>query len=183
MTAFTYSSPDWGCSPTLTPRVLTVTFGDGYEQRVPDGLNTILPSWPLNFTKRTQVEAQGIYAWLIANNAHYTPFDWAAPGEGTATLEPFGTGDGARTQFTLVALSRPCTATPSAIYVNGVLKTLTTDYTVTGNLITFVVAPGAALPLTWTGTYTRKHLAVWTPPKPDAFNNWSISATFREVPA
>ena len=44
-----------------------------------------------------------------------------------------------------------------SIYVNGVLKTVTTDYTISAiGLITFVTAPGAALPITWTGSYYRR---------------------------
>lgn len=108
MATFTYM-PDWGATPELTPRVRSVAFGDGYSQDAPDGLNTILPVWKLTFSKRTQAEAQAIYSWLIAQNAHYTRFDWAAPGEGVAAGELFATGDGARLAYSLVALSRPCT--------------------------------------------------------------------------
>lgn len=43
------------------------------------------------------------------------------------------------------------------VYKDGTLKTLTTDYTVSVNgLVTFVVAPTAAMVLTWTGTYYRR---------------------------
>ena len=116
MATFTYA-PDWGASPELEPRVRSVQFGDGYEQRATNGLNPILPTWKLQFTKRTQTEAQAIYSWMVANNAQVTAFDWAAPGEGVAAGELSGTGDGTRVTYSLVALSRPCTVvgTP-AIY-------------------------------------------------------------------
>lgn len=43
------------------------------------------------------------------------------------------------------------------IYVAGVLKTLTTDYTVSSTgVVTFVSAPAAAAALSWTGTYYRR---------------------------
>lgn len=131
MATFTYM-PDWGATPELEPRVRSVQFGDGYSQDAPDGLNTILPVWKLTFSKRTQAEAQAIYSWLIAQNAHYTRFDWAAPGEGVAAGELFATGDGARLAYSLVALSRPCTVvgTPT-IYRNGVLLVAGVDYTIT----------------------------------------------------
>lgn len=105
MATFTYS-PDWAPTPELTPRLRSVRFGDGYEQRAPDGLNPVLPTWKLNFSVRSQAEAFAIYAWLLNNNAYVTPFDWAAPGQGTATAEPFGTGDGSRVTWSLVASGR-----------------------------------------------------------------------------
>ncbi len=78
MATFPYA-PDWGCKPTMTPRVLKAQFGDGYDQRVSDGINTRLPVWPLTFSVRTQTEAQAIASWLATNNADTTSFDWTAP--------------------------------------------------------------------------------------------------------
>lgn len=78
MATFSYN-PDWGSAPSMTPRRLTATFGDGYEQRAGAGLNQLLPSWSLNFTKRTQTEATAIYTWFKTNQAHLTAFDWTAP--------------------------------------------------------------------------------------------------------
>lgn len=184
MATFAYA-PDWGATPSLEPRIKTAKFGDGYEQRAEDGLNTLLPTWKLTFGKRTQAEAQEIYRWFIANKAHTTAFGWAAPGEGTATSENIGTGDGSRKIFGLTHIGRAVTytGTPS-VYVNGVLKTLTTDYTLSAaGVVTFVTAPANGLAVTWTGTYTRKHVAKWTPPKPESYGQWSITAEFREVPA
>ena len=43
------------------------------------------------------------------------------------------------------------------IFVNGVLQTLTTHYTISATgLVTFVTAPAGALSVTWTGTYYRR---------------------------
>lgn len=50
------------------------------------------------------------------------------------------------------------------------------DYSYVGGL-------GVGNTLTWTGSYTRKHVAKFGVPKPDAHNSWSITADFREVPA
>lgn len=74
-----------------------------------------------------------------------------------------------------------------------------TDYSVSGSTVTFAVNPltgavieadysyvgglGVGYSLTWTGAYTRKHVAKFGVPKPDGFNSWSITADFREVPA
>lgn len=78
MATFTYS-PDWGCKPTMTPRVNKCQFGDGYDQRSGDGINTRLPTWPLTFSVRSQTEALAIESWLETNNADTTSFDWTAP--------------------------------------------------------------------------------------------------------
>lgn len=137
MATFTYA-PDWGASPELEPGLRSVRFGDGYEQRATNGLNPILPTWKLQFTKRTQAEAQAIYSWMVANNAQVTAFDWAAPGEGVAAGELFGTGDGTRVTYSLVALSRPCTVvgTPT-IYRTDWQGTYQLSATARTNLLTF----------------------------------------------
>jgi len=56
------------------PRVLTVSFGDGYEQRVGDGINTINTDWNLTF-KGTLAEIQEIDAFLTSK-AGVTSFTW-----------------------------------------------------------------------------------------------------------
>lgn len=80
--------------------------------------------------------------------------------DNTATAQVFGIGDGTSKTFQLVrtlgGFVEPIYDMNSAptIYVNGVAKALTTDYTInaTGG-VTFVAAPGAGLSITWTGTY------------------------------
>lgn len=82
------------------------------------------------------------------------------------TPNQFGTGDGSTTVFGLYKtytsggvnrtrrIVKPVSATVS-IYKNGVLQTLTTDYTIdyaTG-IVTFVSAPTNGHALTWTGRF------------------------------
>ena len=115
MATFPYS-PDWGCKPTMTPRVNKCQFGDGYDQRAGDGLNTRLPVWPLTFSVRSQTEALAIASWLATNNADVTPFEWAGVNGGVATSEWFGTGNGTQTGFQLLHGGSPVTSivgTPS----------------------------------------------------------------------
>lgn len=69
------------------------------------------------------------------------------PWMGTAVYKSFGTGDGSNTQFSL-----PWKPVAPSIYIDGVLQTLTTHYTVTpGGTVTFVTPPGNGTVLTWTG--------------------------------
>lgn len=69
------------------------------------------------------------------------------PWLGSGVYRSIGTGDGSGTQFSL-----PWKPVTPAIYIDGVLKTLTTHYTVTpGGLVTFVTPPGNGTVLTWDG--------------------------------
>ena len=48
------------------PKVLVSKFGDGYEQRVADGINNNLQKWSLSFTKRSDADIDAIYDFLDA---------------------------------------------------------------------------------------------------------------------
>lgn len=65
MDTFTWI-PSQGGKLTDTPRVLSMKFGDGYEQRAPDGINNIDTSWDVSFTHRTDKEFQDILNFLRA---------------------------------------------------------------------------------------------------------------------
>ena len=90
-------------------------------------------------------------------------FLWTDPVDNGVTSQGIGVGNGSATQFQLVrafgGFVEPVYDVNSAplIYVNGVLKTLTTDYTISPTgLVTFTVAPPSSQPVTWTGTYYRR---------------------------
>ena len=80
--------------------------------------------------------------------------------DNSVTAQNIGTGTGSLTTFQLTRTFGGFTesvmnvnAAPQ-IFVNGVLKTLTTDYTISATgLVTFVTAPANGLAVTWTGTY------------------------------
>ena len=119
----------------------------------------------------------GFYNQLLGGALAFNFFD---VNDCLATAQPFGTGDGETTAFQLARAlggwadfiysplnsGSPITVpllnggqgnaaySQPLIYVNGVLKTLTTDYTIgpTG-VVTFTSAPAAAAALTWTGNY------------------------------
>lgn len=79
---FTYI-PVYGAQLQTKPRVLTASFGDGYEQRVADGINTIRRVWNLTFTKTT-TDMAAVIAFL-ENEGGITAFNWTPP-SGSAGL-------------------------------------------------------------------------------------------------
>lgn len=62
---------------TTQPRVLTAPFGDGYEQRAGDGINTMPVKWSLTFNAIT-ADIDAIKAFLVAR-AGVEAFDWVDP--------------------------------------------------------------------------------------------------------
>lgn len=56
--------PDRGLGRTVNHRILTSKFGDGYEQRVRDGINTKDDSFALSFNNREAEEINLIAAFL-----------------------------------------------------------------------------------------------------------------------
>lgn len=115
---------------------------------------------------------RAIMAIYLAHNQELLPFrfrDWT---DYTLTDENFGTGDGAETDFqihktydpSLILLNTPGSltyvrdiflfATTPVIKVNGVTKTVTTDYTIAANgVVTFTVAPANGHAITCTAEY------------------------------
>lgn len=70
---------DWAESPGTsmeeTPRVTETAFGDGYAQRVPDGLNTSPMTWAMRFSKCENSKADEIIAFFRTHKGA-TAFDW-----------------------------------------------------------------------------------------------------------
>jgi len=58
------ATPDKSLAKKSTPRVLTANFGDGYEQRVADGINTLNETYTLNFAKRAKADIDDIVDFL-----------------------------------------------------------------------------------------------------------------------
>jgi len=82
MTTFTVT-PDFGAKAAYKPRVRRVAFGDGYEQRQADGINTQPATWDLQFQNRTDTETATIIDFLEARGA-VEAFDWTPPNEASA---------------------------------------------------------------------------------------------------
>lgn len=78
MATFNQATPDQGASKTPRVRVRANAFGDGYEQRVGDGINSIMEDWNLSFTLRTKTVVLAIDAFL-KSQAGVLAFDWVTP--------------------------------------------------------------------------------------------------------
>lgn len=71
-------NPDWGLSQSAKFRVRTVSFGDGYEQRAPDGLNATQRSWNLSWSSLDKGQADTLNDFILAKGGH-TAFLWEHP--------------------------------------------------------------------------------------------------------
>jgi phage-related protein len=70
--------PDMGSKRGYTPRVMQVVFGNGYKQKVPDGINSNPESWNNTFTANSESEMEYYENFFAANFATY--FLWTRPG-------------------------------------------------------------------------------------------------------
>lgn len=100
---FTWT-PDQGLSESREPSIRATRFGDGYEQRAANGINSDLSKFPVSFSGRSLTEAQLIWNFLEARGGTEA-FLWSPP-YGTASDELFGTGNGSNTGFNLLSNGR-----------------------------------------------------------------------------
>lgn len=81
-TTSTYGSrsvtPDRGLARSSTPRVLIARFGDGYEQRLADGINNINETFNVTFNNRTKAEIDDITGYFASLNGA-TAFTYTIP--------------------------------------------------------------------------------------------------------
>lgn len=73
--------PSYGSSVSRTPRIKSLQFGDGYEQRQPDGINTVRDVWSLSFNNITTAESATIETFL--NDLGGTQYFLWTPPSGT----------------------------------------------------------------------------------------------------
>jgi phage-related protein len=79
MATFT-TEPSYSSQMTEVPRILENIFGDGYEARVGDGINTILMIWNLTFDRRTRAQANALITFFRTEGG-ITAFNWTPPQE------------------------------------------------------------------------------------------------------
>lgn len=82
-----FFSPSYGATTIVEPKVLSLKFGDGYEQRIQDGINNTLLKIDLSFDLRGADEAAAIIHFLTAR-AGVESFLFT-PSEPYATLRNF----------------------------------------------------------------------------------------------
>ena len=152
--------PDPSKSPSWNTKV--VRSASGRERR------TAIRAYPLwQFAlkyevirhRTTQDELATLFEFFNSMQGMALPFLFVDPSDNAVTAQNFGTGDGATVAFQLKRsinswVEPVYAAYAPSIYVNGTLKTITTDYTIGANgVITFTAAPAAAAAITWTGNF------------------------------
>jgi len=70
--------PDRGLNRQSTPRVLKVQFGDGYEQRVAEGLNSSQENYQISYSNRPKAEIDDIAAFMDEKKG-VTSFNYVIP--------------------------------------------------------------------------------------------------------
>ena len=58
------ATPDKSMNKSTQPRVLTANFGDGYEQRIADGINSLNETYSLSFKTRPKADIDDIVLFL-----------------------------------------------------------------------------------------------------------------------
>ena len=74
----TQAIPDRNLAHQHQPRTLKISFGDGYEQRLVDGINNNIETYVVNFMNRTDDDADDIIAFF-KNKKGVTAFDYTYP--------------------------------------------------------------------------------------------------------
>ena len=78
----TDASPSYTPTLRVEPRVTTVNFGDGYEQRIHKGLNVAPRVWDLAFNNRSDTDRNNIIDFFqnsTKGNNGKNSFDWTDP--------------------------------------------------------------------------------------------------------
>ena len=63
-TGSTYATPDKSFGRTIAPSVRVASFGDGYEQRIANGINSLKETYNLVFSTRPKAEIDDIIVFL-----------------------------------------------------------------------------------------------------------------------
>lgn len=126
--------------------------------------------WQLTYTclrsnRNGLTELQELMGFCLGMQGMFQSFLYRDPSDNSVTNQSLGTGNATQTVFPLVRTLGGWTDpnlvanVVSAVYLNGVLKTLTSDYTVVQvgqyglDSIQFVTPPGSGVAVTATFTY------------------------------
>jgi uncharacterized protein (TIGR02217 family) len=173
MTSSIYPSlPGLDFGSVRTPRFNTSTQASisGYESRIARmayPIYTFKLKYEFLRSGAATLEMQTLAGFFLSMQGSFNSFLYTDPDDYSVTNQSIGTGDGATTTFQLVrsygaggfTLTEPVHNTNSTpvIKVDGVTKTVTTDYTISATgLVTFVTAPASTKSITWSGTFYYK---------------------------
>ena len=126
--------PDKTLAMSSKPNVLVAKFGDGYQQRIAAGLNSITESFSVAFQNRPKIEADDIEAFFSAKKG-VTSFAFTYPDTNSTSAATAVTSGapGSTTNITLTSSTNNLNISPGA--------------TVTGQSVTVVSISGTALVL------------------------------------
>ncbi len=79
-------TPDKQMTRTTRPQILMATFGDGYEQRAIDGINSLRETYTASFKTRTKEDVDDIVTYLESTNG-VTAFNFTIPDTNSAGNE------------------------------------------------------------------------------------------------
>jgi phage-related protein len=174
--------PDKTLAMASKPGVLVAKFGDGYQQRIATGLNSITESFTVAFQNRPKIEADDIEAFFSTKKG-VTSFKFTYPDtNSTSAATAVTSGNpGSTTNITLTSSTNNLDISPEA--------------TVTGQSVTVVSISGTALVLSGainvaSGTTlnfvnpNEREVKVICPSWNVSFSNsnhYNISATFERV--
>jgi len=71
-------TPDKNFTKKVEPTVLRIQFGDGYEQRIAEGINSLKETFNVAFTNRPKAEIDDIIAFFD-NKKGTTAFNYTIP--------------------------------------------------------------------------------------------------------
>ena len=144
--------PDRSLSQSAKTSVRVAKFGDGYQQRVADGLNSVGASYSLAFSNRTREDIDDIIAFFESKKG-VGSFSFTYP-DSNSTATYTGSGSGSGTAVTMVAtlnnlnISTGATVTGTGVPggstvesvsgVNGVNVVLSTSQTI-NTALTFTI--------------------------------------------
>tara|TARA_R100001443_G_scaffold78076_2_gene85325 strand:- start:1327 stop:1701 length:375 start_codon:yes stop_codon:yes gene_type:complete len=74
----TVRKPDKGLARSSKPTIHLANFGDGYEQRLANGINNLVESYSIAFNNRTKEEIDDIIAFF-ENKGGVTAFTYTVP--------------------------------------------------------------------------------------------------------
>ena len=78
--------PDNNLARRTAPRVLRAKFGDGYEQRMPDGINSLEMTYDVSFANRPPSEIDEL-VYFFDSMLGVTAFDFTIPDTKSDILE------------------------------------------------------------------------------------------------